>query len=74
VVDVLQKIGGVTMDPEEEERIRKRQAGHPVTVEVFMAWKLKFEEELRAIRMAQEGASYVEKDDRVSEKDMLCDV
>lgn len=53
------------MDPEEEERIRKRQAGHPVTVEVFMAWKASFEEEMRAIRLAQEGPSSIDKDDKV---------
>lgn len=35
------------IDPEEEERIRKRQAGQPVTVESFNAWKAKFEEEMR---------------------------
>ena len=34
------------VDPEEEERIRRRQAGQPVTVESFNAWKAKFEEEL----------------------------
>lgn len=32
--------------PEELERIRKRQAGHPVTLESFNAWKEKFEAEL----------------------------
>jgi len=36
-----------SIDPEEEERIRKRQAGQPVTVESFNAWKAKFEEEIR---------------------------
>ena len=34
------------VDPEEEERIRRRQAGQPVTVESFNAWKAKFEEEM----------------------------
>jgi len=36
------------VDPEEEERIRRRQAGQPVTVESFNAWKAKFDEEMRA--------------------------
>lgn len=35
------------VDPEEEERIRKRQAGQPVTIESFEAWKVKFDEEMR---------------------------
>ena len=35
------------VDPEEEERIRRRQAGQPVTVESFMAWKVRFDEEMR---------------------------
>ena len=33
--------------PEELERIRRRQAGTPVTAEAFMAWKAKFEAEKR---------------------------
>lgn len=57
---------GTSMDPEEEERIRKRQAGHPVTVEVFMEWKARFEEEMRCLRLAEEGPSRVDRDDRVS--------
>jgi hypothetical protein len=33
------------LDLEELERIRKRQAGHPVTVESFNEWKKQFEED-----------------------------
>jgi hypothetical protein len=33
-------------DPEEQERIRKRQAGKPVTIESFNAWKVKFDAEM----------------------------
>jgi len=42
-------------DPAEVERIRKRQAGHPVTLESFNAWKQKFEAEMNA--MEQQGKS-----------------
>lgn len=42
-------------DPAEVERIRKRQAGHPVTLESFNAWKLKFEAEVLALE--QQGKS-----------------
>lgn len=34
------------VDLEEQERIRKRQAGVQVTVESFNAWKIKFEAEM----------------------------
>lgn len=36
------------VDLEEQERIRKRQAGVQVTVESFNAWKIKFEAEMAA--------------------------
>ena len=36
------------VDLEELERIRRRQAGHPVTVETFMKWKKAFDEEMAA--------------------------
>ena len=61
---MLQKTG-VALDPEEEERIRRRQAGHPVTVEVFMEWKKKFEAEMREIRLREEGPDCLSKDDKV---------
>ena len=54
------------VDPEEEERMRKRQAGHAVTVEVFHEWKKKFDAERRALKIAREGApSDKDTDDRV---------
>jgi hypothetical protein len=37
-----------SIDPEELERIRKRQAGVAVTVESFMAWKRSFDAEMAA--------------------------
>lgn len=36
-----------SIDKEEEERIRRRQAGTAVTIESFMAWKAAFDEEQR---------------------------
>lgn len=38
------------VDPEEEERIRKRQCGTAVTVESFAAWKAKFDAEMMALQ------------------------
>lgn len=37
------------MTPEEIERLRRRQAGTPVTVETFKEWKAKFEAETRQV-------------------------
>jgi hypothetical protein len=39
----------LAIDKEEEERIRKRQAGTAVTIETFMAWKATFDEEQRLL-------------------------
>ncbi len=36
-----------SIDPEELERIRRRQAGHPCTPESFAIWKAKFESEMK---------------------------
>lgn len=36
------------IDPEEAERIRRRQFGTPVTPETFLAWKLAFDLEMQA--------------------------
>eukprot|EP01035_Chromulina_nebulosa_P022622 gene22622-29293_t len=33
------------VDPEEQERIKRREAGTPVTIESFMLWKKRFESE-----------------------------
>jgi hypothetical protein len=38
----------VVVDPAEQERIRKRQEGTPVTVETFNLWKKAFEDEMAA--------------------------
>lgn len=39
--------------PEEMERIRKRQAGHPCTLESFNAWKEKFDQEMSNSKESQ---------------------
>jgi hypothetical protein len=44
----------LSIDPEELERIRKRQAGTQVTAESFAAWKSAFDEEMR---LATEAAA-----------------
>jgi hypothetical protein len=44
----------LSIDPEELERIRKRQAGTQVTAESFAAWKSAFDEEMR---LATESAA-----------------
>ena len=41
-----QKNATVGPDPEEEERIRQRQAGTPMSVEAFEAWKVGFDREM----------------------------
>lgn len=51
----------IAVDPEEEERIRRRQAGTPVTVESFLRWRAAFEEE-QAIKSAASGSGGTEKD------------
>ena len=53
------------MDPEEEERIRRRQAGTQVTPESFLAWKQRFDAEMLAIKMASDPSSVIAEDDRV---------
>lgn len=45
------KVKSEAIDAEEEERLRKRQAGTQVTVETFMQWKIKFEEEMEALAL-----------------------
>lgn len=50
----------MAIDPEEEERIRRRQAGTPVTVESFLKWRAAFEEEQAAKVVTGPGS--VEKD------------
>lgn len=61
----------VETNPEELERIRKRQAGLPVTVEAFMEWKAKFDAEMLAIKIAQFGVSDKSLEDRPSGKQLF---
>lgn len=42
------------LDPEEEERIRKRQAGVQVTLESFLSWKEKFDAEMALVKHGYE--------------------
>jgi hypothetical protein len=55
------------VDPEEQERIRKRQAGTQVTLETFLEWKAKFDAEMKALAEAGKKA-VVEVDDRPTGK------
>ena len=43
-------VGKDQIDPLEEERIRKRQAGRPVTEETFNEWKARFDVEMLALQ------------------------
>ena len=53
--------GEMSVDPEEQERIRKRQAGQQVTPESFAAWLSAFEAEMRE-RAAEQLAAGAELD------------
>jgi len=44
--------GKQSIDPEEQARIRKRQAGQQVTPESFAAWQAAFEEEMKGVAAA----------------------
>ena len=44
------EVASVEVNDEELEKIRLRQRGTPVTLESFMEWKIKFEEEIRLLR------------------------
>jgi hypothetical protein len=57
-----------SLDPEELERIRKRQAGHPVTLEAFMEWKVKFEAEMQSLKG---GVADKDKDDKPTGKQLF---
>jgi DRG Family Regulatory Proteins, Tma46/RWD domain len=52
------------IDPAEQERIRKRQAGTQVTLETFISWKIKFDDEMKAAAEAGKKGAAVEVDDR----------
>ena len=56
-------------DPEEEERLRKRQAGTQVTVETFMIWKKKFDDEMA--KSAQLEGKEIVKDEKLSGKQLF---
>lgn len=63
-------------DPAEVERIRKRQAGHPVTLESFNAWKVKFEAEMLALEQQGKSLSTIiidssKEDDRPTGKQLF---
>lgn len=59
------------IDPAEQERIRKRQAGTQVTMETFISWKIKFDDEMRAIVEAGKKGNVVEVDDRPSGRQLF---
>lgn len=52
------------IDPAEQERIRKRQAGTQVTMETFISWKIKFDDEMKALSEAGKKGAAVEVDER----------
>ena len=59
------------VDPAEQERIRKRQAGTQVTMETFVSWKIKFDEEMKAAAEAGKKGVTVEVDDRPSGRQLF---
>lgn len=58
----------LSVDPEELERIRRRQAGTQVTVESFMKWKAEFNEEMRLKALAEAAKAGVSSSSVVEEK------
>ncbi len=60
-------------NPEELERIRKRQAGHPVTIDSFIAWKEKFDLELLNLQKQKSGGQidHLKEDDRPTGKQLF---
>ena len=54
------------IDPEELERIRRRQTGTPVTPESFLAWKKTFEADFAASKLAKGGGPTGRPDSSVS--------
>ena len=59
------------IDPAEQERIRKRQAGTQVTLETFISWKIKFDDEMKAIAEAGKKGTIVEVDERPSGRQLF---
>lgn len=58
----------LSVDPEELERIRKRQAGTQVTMESFVKWKTEFNEEMRLKALAEAAKAGVSSSSVVEEK------
>ena len=57
---------GLSLDPEEEERIRRRQAGTQVNPSSFLAWKEKFDAEMSELELLKNpSAGVTVVDDRV---------
>ena len=59
------------VDPAEQERIRKRQAGTQVSMETFILWKIKFDEEMKAVAEAGKKGVSIEVDDRPSGRQLF---
>jgi len=59
------------IDPEEEERLRKREAGTPVTEETFMIWKKKFDEEMAQLALQSGQDNSKEKSEKLTGKQLF---
>ena len=59
------------IDPEEQERIRKRQAGTQVTLESFNEWKIKFDAEMKALAEQNKKVVISELEDRPTGKQLF---
>jgi len=59
------------VDPEEQERIRKRQAGTQVTLESFIEWKTKFDAEMKALAEQGKKVVVVDVDERPTGKQLF---
>jgi hypothetical protein len=59
------------IDPEEEERLRKREAGTPVTEETFNAWKKRFEEEMAQIALLSGQDNSKDKTEKLTGKQLF---
>ena len=59
------------IDPEEEERLRRREAGTPVTEETFKIWKKKFEEEMAQIALQSGQDNSKDKSEKLTGKQLF---
>ena len=59
------------IDPEEEERLRKREAGTPVTEETFNAWKKRFEEEMEKLAILSGQDNNKDKTEKLTGKQLF---